>query len=254
MSFLNKPQPDKSSVSPVRSISIMPNDTNENNDEANSKLANLNASVESKRNLLNKLYDDMKSTADKLKTNNPNILKHVHFESIDDDNDNDITERPIFNSTYTVNQINKSSPLASIGNKTRLTITPKSQQDKTKSTKSNNIISTTKVQITSTKVNKKSRNTSSSPIKTIKPKPPLTLQQKRQKLLEEKAKQKQDLEILKRKVILRKYAYIWLRRYLYSSKYRYFQFSQSTYTGFKFLLPSQAMYKFKLLGMFKKLN
>ena len=239
MSFLNKPQPDKSSLSPVRSVSIMPNDTNENNDESNSKLVNLNASVESKRNMLNRLYDDMKTTADKLKSNNPNILKHVHFESIDDDNDN--KERPIFNSTYTVDQINKSSPLTSIGNKTKSPIITKNQQDKTKSPKTINTIAT-KTQITSSKAGTKStKTTSPSPTKTIKPKPPLTLQQKRQKLLEEKAKQKQDLDLIKRKVILRKYAYIWLRRHLYSSRYRYFQFSQSTYTGFKFLLPSQAV-------------
>lgn len=240
LSFNSKHKPYFVSVSPVRPESKSNADTahletyNKNDNKMSQELKELSESVETKRLELNKLYKDASDdnsfkTVSKLQklssiglqsppsstpkeTTSNNILKHVHFEFKNTNNtiNNNLPQQ--FNSTFTVKINQPKSPLVSIGNR----------QDRSKSPKK----SIKPIQPISS-LHPTSKPTQIAAKTTKSPTTNLTLQQKRQLQLEAKNKLNKQLEILRVKVIKRKFAYIWLRKYCGSS-----------------ILPSRAKYLF----------
>jgi len=185
------------------------------------QIEKLRSSVEEKRQLLNKMYAENESanpvetnltSALKPKQSMPatavttiNILKHVHFESDDDEG----VSQQIINSTYTT-RTDKPRQTAK-ENQIRSNNTSKSPDRRTQ-TALKALKSPLKV---NTKVNNNNNNSKTSKISNIS-RPILTVQQKRELELAKKAELRKALEILHVKVITRKYAYLWLRRFFYS--------------------------------------
>ena len=164
------------------------------------------ATVEEKRQLLNKIYDDSKSkdpsklpVAQIIYTGKPmhsinkdlNILKQVHFVSSDEE------ETKPFNSTYKVTKTKESSPIKQNKMLTKATNSKQIQKSPLKTKSANSVVSNTKLPL------KQHQN--------------LTLQQKRKIAEENKAKLERALAVLRLKILTRKFGYIWLRRYLYAS-------------------------------------
>jgi hypothetical protein len=134
-------------------------------------------------------------------TTSNNILKHVHFEFKNTNNSINNNLPHQFNSTFTVKinqQKSPNKPLVSIGNR----------QDRSKSPKK----SIKPIQPISS-LHPTSKPTQIAAKTTKSPTTNLTLQQKRHLQLEAKNKLDKQLEILRAKVIKRKFAYIWLRKY-----------------------------------------
>jgi hypothetical protein len=173
-----------------------------------------------------------------------NILKHVHFESIDTtDNSSPIHSRhpspPKFTQTYTVHQFDpvlKPMPSGGFSN-------VQDQENKTNraaglSTAAKTTIKNSKVttripqQITGGKSsglvdNKKLPSAlKSSPLKQTTNKihstrPVLTFQQKRQIEQEKREKFERDVLSIRQKIVVRKFGYAWLRLYYYSKRMTY---------------------------------
>ena len=257
MNSINRPKP-STSVSPVRpatkqspqtsTIEINKPAVNVNHQEMNDineHLNKLNASLQAKRQLLNQLYENVSTENSKPENKNEskldNILKQVHFESIDFGDNSKVKQ---FNSTFTVKiNTNKTSandttskqpskPLSSIGNRNR----SKSPAAANKpSSKTSQLPSTTQTRINNSPVTSKqvalaNKTSKTSPVV----RPNLTLQQKRQIQLEAKAKLAKDLEALKLKVLERKFGYLWLRKCCFS-KLKYASHDKKS-----LILPSEA--------------
>ena len=251
MNSINRPKP-STSVSPVRpstkqstqtsTIEINKPAVNVNHQEINDineHLNKLNASLQAKRQLLNQLYENVSTENSKPENKNEsklntNILKQVHFESIDFGDNSKVKQ---FNSTFTV-KINETSskqpskPLSSIGNRNR----SKSPAAANKpSSKTSPLPSTTQTRINNSPVTSKqvalaNKTSKTSPVA----RPNLTLQQKRQIQLAATAKLAKDLEALKFKVLERKFGYIWLRKFCFS-KLKY-----AAHDNKSLILPSEA--------------
>ncbi len=182
------------------------------------KIEKLRSSVEEKRQMLNKIYSENSSDNQLEKTMTSavrpkqsmlaptsvttNILKHVHFESDDEEED----RQRIKNSTYTIRSetFKKTTKENQIQNKNS------NSPDKKTQLALKNLKSPLKV---NTKVsNNNNKNISKTAIVS---KPFLTVQQKRELELAQKAEFRKAVEILHIKVLTRKYAYLWLRRFFY---------------------------------------
>jgi hypothetical protein len=144
-----------------------------------------------------------------------NLIRHVHFDdesSIDLENRNSESKPennkspPLF-STYTIridtkaaklNQENKKSPLST----SKIPLSNKINDSQRK------IASTNKSPL------KQTTNT----IKVASLRPVITYQQKKLIEQERKAQFDKNLEIVRRKIIARKFGYIWLRKFFYKTK------------------------------------
>lgn len=220
--FFNKMEiPDKS-TSPIRSV------LKQTNNQTNENIANLTNSVESKRQLLNQVYYDMKATH-KIDSNdqdrkiysfkpteatwinkNENILKHVHFESMDTSNNESLNQtRKI--STFTIEMIGKETKLQ----------TNSKYSSKLKSPVSKAHVNKPSIkidQIPSGKIEKQKKTSHQGQVinfSKISTRQVLTLQQKRQLMLDNKAKLEKAIEEMRKKILLRKFGYIWLRIHFY---------------------------------------
>jgi hypothetical protein len=223
---MSKSQPDKSK-SPSRQTRAP--------DENLSPLIvkQLTNSVDLKRQELNNIYDDINhlQAADEntnAKETGNNILKHVHFESIDTTQGETPTHSrnpspPKFSQTYTIHHLNAILKTSTVKkNQENKQMTPASK------VKSSSNIKITKIPQTTTGSNKnvtteKRPSALKIPLKQATNKinsirPVLTFQQKRQLEQEKKAKFEQDLLALRQKIIIRKFVYIWLRLFFYSKK------------------------------------
>lgn len=163
------------------------------------------------------------------------MLKHVHFETLVDDD-----AEPPSKQVVATKIPNKSAPAtpnrpvtSAFSNKTSSANTScaskkeSSLKPKTPPAKSPAKTSA-KVAVVKTAVTTKA----SPSFQTTKNVVKLTYEEKRLKAVEEKAKMVKSLEILRIKVVRRKFAYIWLRRYFYGPK--------SKSSNKRLLLPSQA--------------
>ena len=161
-----------------------------------SKAANLNklrSSIEEKREILNKMYED--NTIVKKETSHPlnpldtnqkknSILKHVQFDTSDEEDSHK------FKSTYKIQKPN----------------TTKENSKKTPTT----------------------QKSSAKPRVPTLTKPYLTVQQKRELAAANKAKFLKEINILHKKVLARKFGYIWLRKCINSSSKNVILPSQAT--------------------------
>jgi hypothetical protein len=249
LSFNSKHKPNLVSTSPVRPESKA-NAAHSLLESSSSKitqgLKELSESLETKRLELNQLYKDLSDnvpskTITKLdnlshilpqsppsstpkETTSNNILKYVQFEFKNTNTISNVNQPQKFNSTFTVKLNQEKSPnkpLVSIGNRQDRSKSPKKPIKSTQPVLSIN--PTSKPFQISTKTKSQPTN--------------LTLQQKRQLQLEAKNKLNKQLEILRVKVIKRKFAYIWLRKFFYSTRS-----SQSINVKRNLPLPSQAKY------------
>lgn len=197
----------------------------------NDKIDKLKSSVEEKRQLLNQIYTEItKDTActtqplNALDTNltsalkikpGTSILKHVQFESSDE-------EEPRYK---TINRVQTSRPTTDNHGKKA-----KENDSKTKATSSDRtqsaFLKPKESKYQQHKANTKVTNRSNRPVV-------LTVQQKRELELAKKAEFVKAVELLHVKVITRKYAYIWLRRFFYSNTHK------SDESRALLLLPSQ---------------
>jgi len=229
LSFNSRHKPNLVSVSPVRPESKtiatpIVHEPSIKNDKITQDLKDLSESIETKRLELNKLYKDLSGNVSSKtitkfenfsnilpksppsstpkETSSNNILKHVHFELKNTNNISNSNQPQKFNSTFTVKLNQEKSPnkpLVSIGNR-------QDRSDRSKSPKKSSkpiqpvstIHPTSKPSQIATKTTKLATSN-------------LTLQQKRQIQLEAKNKLSKQLEVIRVKVIKRKFAYIWLR-------------------------------------------
>lgn len=157
----------------------------------------LRSSIEEKRETLNKMYEDntiitLEATqplnqldTNLKKANKASILKHVQFDTSDEEDSH--KNKP--HSTYKIQK-----------------------QAKSVTTKENS-----KKQLTKPHVSNQAQK---SPLKQRVPtltKPYLTVQQKRELAAANKAKFLQEIDILHKKILARKFGYIWLRKYINSN-------------------------------------
>lgn len=226
----------------------------------------LSTSVDTKRDQLNQLYDDMKTTAERIRINIANrdttegsILKRVQFESIENENsirieDSIQNQNQNMNLTYTKEkfELEKAKTTSSQHGQTQVEIKSKLPvkistatvtSAKTPATKSvNKTIESNKiaVQVVGSKVSTLATTTTRTRSKSPGLKPLetanrtnkiLTYQQKKKLLTEAKEKLEKELQVLRKKVVVRKFAYIWLRKHFYSEK--------NFKSGKNLLLPSQ---------------
>jgi hypothetical protein len=199
------------------------------------QLQQLTNSVDLKRRQLNNVYEDLNHLQTKETAGNYNILKHVHFESIDtttlDTTANTSTNPsrnaspPKFSQTYTVHSLSTVVKTNTIANKNQenktATPTGKLKPTTSKVTKIPQIA--TGSNVVSPVEKKQPSSVLKSPLKQTTNKinsirPVLTFQQKRQLEIERKAKFEQDLLVIRQKVILRKFGYLWLRLFFYARK------------------------------------
>lgn len=163
-------------------------------------LAKLTENIQIKRLNLNKLYDDLnghKSTPPAT-----NLIKHVNFDDTDDEDNNINNEDDKKLKKPTKSKENQSKSPA------------KRKSATTTTTTTTTVTATVKPQVSRVKINTTKRTTLG------KSTPPVVSNV-----------HKIQLEFLRKKVITRKFAYIWLRKHFYSTSRRR---SQS-----RLLLPSQ---------------
>ena len=221
-----KLQPDKAK-SPNRP-SLIPTLQHQPSELESAVIEKLAASIELKRNEIKKVYSGINNqlTDDNDGDDNQRdkeILKHVRFESID------ITNSPPskLTATYTVHQAKGRENKATTNSVFKQTRAP------------------SKVPPQSAVIKPKIENKSSlkSPlrqatnIRVHSTRPNLTYQQKKKLEHEQKVRFEQRLQAVREKIIVRKLAYIWLRKFIYSRKAASWWFL----TGRKMMpLPSQA--------------
>lgn len=184
------------------------------NSQTIENIINLTNSLEKKRKLLNRIYNDLQNNTNEVHTKE-SILKHVQFESIDTTNHDETLNQTNLNNTFTIEikkQISAKIPV----------INPnKKQFNKSPQTKQTSILNKPEVKVTPLKpaVNK-------TPTRQV-----LTYQQKKQIQLENKTKFDKKVQEIREKIIQRKFGYQWIRIYFYSkSKIK---------SANKLLLPSQ---------------
>lgn len=205
------------------------------------KIERLRSSVEEKRKALAKLYeeasnmnsentapfnvDDTNTNID-TKTKPASILKHVHFESSDEDEEikmnstYKISSNSIKNQILTEAQQNISNVKA--GSQLPINKALKTQQSPSKTLKTQQQKSPSKPNKPDTSKSDKTgnfrANNRTNNTKALVPstRPVLTVQQKRELAKQEESKFLREIQIIQSKVLIRKYAYIWLRRHFYS--------------------------------------
>ena len=168
-------------------------------------LAKLTENIQIKRLNLNKLYDDLnvKNTTT-APTTASNLIKNVKFDETDDEDDQ-------LNSTKIIKSVARPSNSKENLNKSK----PTKLNQKSPVKRQQTTTTVTATVAVAPQINKLKINTKTTILKTN--------------------PNKIQLEILRKKVILRKFGYIWLRKYFYS---------QSKIQRTKCLLPSQLKYDF----------
>ena len=220
------------------------------NENTPDKIEKLRSSVEEKRKVLAQLYEEASATNmentvpfNVVDTNSnvdtktkPSILKHVHFESSDDDDES----KAKLNLTYKIEKlvladnrlmeakVSKTTSKENVSTKKYDTQMSPNKILKTQ-TKPPNKVSTIreqspgkpnkadigKVEKTgSFRANNRSNNNKALVPST---RPVLTVQQKRELAKQEESKFLREIQIIHNKVLMRKFAYIWLRRHFYSN-------------------------------------
>jgi hypothetical protein len=176
-----------------------------------SDLQKLVVSVEEKRLILQKMYNETHTEPvlrlDETKKQASEILKNVHFDSTDDEQNENKNK---LNSTYKL----KSSKPSEHTLKHKPPLSEKKNQASKPKTISKPTLKTPTTPTTPTKSlsNLEPKHNQVQ----IKPRINLSMQQKRKLALECKIKLDKELEILRSKILARKFAHIWIRKYFYS--------------------------------------
>ncbi|CAF0727562.1 unnamed protein product [Brachionus calyciflorus] len=204
--------------------------SNQTNHQTIENIIKLTNSVEEKRKILNQIYYDIQKNDENIenkpseKSNRNNMLKHVHFESIDTTKEDSKIQK-IMNSTFTVD-IKKFIQEKSTNVQSKIPVEQSKIKSKTPIKTKDKPLSGT-IKVSPAKVEIRTKPSPSKPII----RPVLTYQQK--KLLEKESKLKfeQKLDEIRQKIISRKFGYIWLRKYFYSKS--------KIQSNQRILLPSQ---------------